>query len=172
MTNKKGFTLIELLIVIAIIGILATLAVVAFTGAQQRSRDSKRVADIRAVVSAFASASQDGMVVCNNSCAAGSALAANTVYTVSNLKICTTCAGGTDNSATYINLVTTKDPKSSGTACTWTGTVPNISCDYQIPAQVGITPTISSFTLGFYLEGAVQSLTAGGHTANAVGISQ
>ena len=44
---RKGFTLIELLIVIAIIGLLATLAIVSLTTAQQKARDTKRVADMK-----------------------------------------------------------------------------------------------------------------------------
>ncbi len=47
--QKKGFTLVELLIVIAIIGLLATLAIVSLTAAQQRARDTKRVADLKAI---------------------------------------------------------------------------------------------------------------------------
>ncbi len=45
--NKSGFTLIELLIVIAIIGLLATLAIVSLTGAQKKARDTKRIADAK-----------------------------------------------------------------------------------------------------------------------------
>lgn len=44
---KQGFTLIELLIVIAIIGLLATLAIVSLTTAQRKARDTKRVADVK-----------------------------------------------------------------------------------------------------------------------------
>lgn len=50
---SKGFTLVELLIVVAIIGLLATLAVISLTSAQQRSRDTKRVADVKSIQSAM-----------------------------------------------------------------------------------------------------------------------
>jgi len=44
---KKGFTLIELLIVITIVGVITTLTFVALNAVRGKSRDSKRVADIR-----------------------------------------------------------------------------------------------------------------------------
>src|SRR5689334_14325453 len=44
--NKKGFTLIELLIVIAIIGVLSAIGLVALNGAREKSRDSKRQSDL------------------------------------------------------------------------------------------------------------------------------
>lgn len=47
--NKKGFTIVELLIVIVVIGILATLVIVTFTGIQQKARNSERQTDINAV---------------------------------------------------------------------------------------------------------------------------
>lgn len=51
--NKKGFTLIELLVVIAIIGLLSTLSVVALGSAREKSRDSKRLSDIKQVQTAL-----------------------------------------------------------------------------------------------------------------------
>ena len=47
--NKKGFTIVELLIVIVVIGILATLVIVTFTGIQQKGRNTQRQTDIKAL---------------------------------------------------------------------------------------------------------------------------
>lgn len=58
-TNKPAFTLIELLVVIAIIGILAALGTVSFVDSQQKSRDSRRKADLEAVRKAMELAKQD-----------------------------------------------------------------------------------------------------------------
>lgn len=53
--KSKGFTIVELLIVIVVIGILATLVIVTFTGIQQKARDSKRKTDLGAVQAALES---------------------------------------------------------------------------------------------------------------------
>lgn len=49
--KQRGFTIVELLIVIVVIGILATLVIVTFTGIQQKGRNSQRQTDINAIQS-------------------------------------------------------------------------------------------------------------------------
>ncbi len=164
MQHKKGFTLIELLVVIGIIGLLATLAVVAFSSAQVRSRDAKRVADMKIVVSALASAYQDDptLMLCGVGCAAISA-----TTRVSDLTICTACPG-TDKTTNYTNLKNIKDPKYAGATALCTGAAGSINCDYATNAA----PSLTGFSLFFYTEGAASGLGAGAHTSNQNGILQ
>lgn len=47
--KNKGFTIVELLIVIVVIAILAAISIVAYTGIQQRARDSSRTAAVQQI---------------------------------------------------------------------------------------------------------------------------
>jgi prepilin-type N-terminal cleavage/methylation domain-containing protein len=50
---KKAFTLIELLVVIAVIALLSTLSVVALNSARAKSRDARRLSDIKQIQTAL-----------------------------------------------------------------------------------------------------------------------
>ncbi|MCC7357438.1 type II secretion system protein [Candidatus Uhrbacteria bacterium] len=166
MQKKQGFTLIELLVVIGIIGLLATLGVVAFGSAQQRARDAKRVADVRAITSAFGAAYNESStyVLCkDNSGACGLAAAAGD--DISKTRICAVCGSGSPITS-FINLNTVKDPSTPNSACDKDITNVNGTCNYSFATA----PTLSTYTVNFWTEGAVSGLAAGAHTANANGI--
>lgn len=49
MKKQSGFTLIELMVVMAIIAILATAGLSAYTGYIKKARDTTRIADLSAI---------------------------------------------------------------------------------------------------------------------------
>jgi len=61
MKKFKGFTLIELLVVIAIIGILSSIVMVSLGSSKIKSRDAKRVSDIKTLQLALATYYSDNL---------------------------------------------------------------------------------------------------------------
>lgn len=147
MKKAKGFTLIELLVVIAIIGLLSTLAVVALNNARQKSRDAKRVSDVKQVSTAL-----ELYFVDNN----GYPVVATPGITLGDAShICFGTGGFTTvalcGATTYMGIVPS-NPLPGGTGYTY------ISADG------------STYSITFTLEGPTGGLPLGLHTASPSGL--
>ncbi|MEW6610150.1 MAG: prepilin-type N-terminal cleavage/methylation domain-containing protein [Patescibacteria group bacterium] len=146
MRTRKGFTLIELLVVIAIIGLLATLAVVALNNARSKSRDSKRVSDIKQIQTALELYYSDQNKYATN--------VPNGVLGLTSLQCLGTGGLGTLNSAAcggaYMGLIPS-NPSPNGLPYTYTG-------------------ADNSYTITFNLESGTGGLGAGTHTATPSGV--
>ncbi|MEZ4180642.1 MAG: type II secretion system protein [Candidatus Doudnabacteria bacterium] len=140
--NQKGFTLIELLVVIAIIGLLASVVLLALNSARSKSRDAKRVADIRQVVS--------GLELFYNEY--------NGYPTFSSGIVSSGFLGSFPTAPTPIDGSCATDTTASNAYAYAT-------------AGTATSGLWSSYTLGFCLGAATGSLSAGGHIASPAGIN-
>jgi prepilin-type N-terminal cleavage/methylation domain-containing protein len=145
--NKKGFTLIELLVVIAIIGLLSTMAVVALNNARTKSRDAKRVSDIKQIQTALEMYFTDQ----NNYPAAGTSDDALALLQTSGF-FAALPTNPTPNGHAYKYAVCS----SNGATCGDDGDVAE--------------GNRASYTLTYELEGGVSPMTAGNHCATPGGI--
>ncbi len=145
MNNKKGFTLIELLVVIAIIGLLATLSVVALNNARQKSRDAKRVSDIKQIQTALELYYAD-----NNSYPDETSVVLG--------------------SSTADVLSQYNGWDSSGSGTTYMGQVPSNPSPNGCAYTYNSVSSGSSYTITFCLEGTTGGLSSGTRTATPDGI--
>lgn len=156
-TQLGGFTLIELLVVIAIIGLLSTLAVVSLNNARQKSRDAKRVSDIKQIQTALELFYAD-----KNGYPGGAAVVLGSAgfKTMSSTNIWSDTAAGT----TYMGQVPV-NPTPGGSNYSYTG---------KDSAGAGCAllaaPFCADYALTFTTEGAVGQLTAKMHVASPNGI--
>ena len=139
--NKKGFTLIELLVVIAIIGLLSTLSILALNTARARSRDARRVADVKQIQTALEMYYNDaGSYPANASVASGLRL-----------------FRGSD---TYLGAIPTPPSPSNDGSCT------TPAPHYTYAVGTGN----STYTITYCLGAAVNDIVAGWHTGTPAGI--
>jgi len=149
--NKKGFTLIELLVVIAIIGLLSTLAVVALNNARQKSRDARRVADIKQMQTAFELYYNDfgvyptapAALVCDGGAGAAGEVTGCCLSYTNNIAL--TCAG-----TVYMGSMPTD---------------PDTTRIYTM-----VDGGAQTYTLEYFLEGVTGGIPAGAHWASPIGI--
>ena len=168
--KKSGFTLIELLVVIAIIGFLAALTLVALANARIRSRDAKRVADVRQIISGLELYSAN----CNSYPIVGTALTLGPTYKLYNgtgVNCGTndgssavnggfgTTAGGT----TYIATIPAAPTPSDG-SCPTAGAGSTDANPYKY------TGTNTTYSLTFCIAGKTGGFNTGLHTATQAGI--
>jgi len=148
--NKKGFTLIEILVVIAIIGLLSTLAVVSLNNARSKSRDAKRVSDIKQVMTALELYYAD-----NNGYPSGTSIDIGS----SSAAVCL-ATGSTPGWQTAANC----------TGTVYMGNVPKNPLPNGYKYTYNAIGT-AAYTIAFELEGTTGDLAAGCYAGTQSGIS-
>lgn len=161
-SNQKGFTLIELLVVLLIIGLLATISVVALGTARAKGRDTRRLTDVKGIQNALELYFLD-----NNAYPAVSSatvLGTPDSGTTPTGRFDTTGFGVSTGTGTPVYMVKVPaNPTPNGAAYTYTSTD---------AAGTACTASCASYTLTFNLESGAGGYTSGAHTATPPDVIQ
>ncbi|MFH0815138.1 MAG: type II secretion system protein [Candidatus Falkowbacteria bacterium] len=134
--RQDGFTLVELLVVVAIIGLLSTMAVVSLNGIRERARDTKRISDIDAIQKSMELVKSEYGGYDKAGCVASEAISK--------------CTGG--NLETYLPTIKNiNDPLWTTTLCNTAPVCKNGSCNYAFEKF----PLAETYTIYFNLEKGV-----------------
>lgn len=130
----RGFTLVELLVVIAIIGLLTSIVSISLMSAKQKSRDSKRIGDLKTIQLALSLYYNDNLMYPKN------------IY-------CTATASGCGTTAPLLGLapnylpVVPKDPAGGSQDCTNSSALNNVATNASNGGCYHYTPYPSASTL-------------------------
>jgi len=168
-SKKLGFTLIELLVVIAIIGFLASLVLVALANARARSRDAKRIGDIKQLVSGL----ELYYTNCGSYPATAAAITLGSTYSLYNGTVAN--CGNNTGSATNGGIGTSPSGTSYIPQMPAAPIPPDGACTaannpYIYAVTNPTTGTVSSYSIAFCLGTVTGTLSAGPHTATHNGI--
>jgi len=132
---RKGFTLLELLISIGIIGVLVSIGVMAYSTAQRSSRDSRRIADMKAIQQGFEQYYSANSDVYPSSCDPTVDIKIKT-YLPSGIpndpKGSTIVYSSTCTSTTYCFCASLENTKQKNASVDCTGTAGNFFCVNQL----------------------------------------
>lgn len=142
--KDKGFTLIELLIVIAIIGLLASVVFATLASSRIKARDAKRAADVRQLLSGL-----ELYYLANNTYPIQAAPQTITNGIVTGIGLL---------SPTFVSNFTPAPTPNDGT------------CSAAQNSYVYTSASGSTYTITFCLGGATGNFAAGTHTAGPNGI--
>ena len=171
-SSSRGFTLIELLVVISIIGLLASVVLVAVNSSRQKARDAKRVGDMNQIAKAMELFFNSNFSYPTTP----TGVAAGAYGVLTSPTGGAVCANGTAGCINYLipNYVLmlpfapTPSDNAAGTAVCAGAYGGGIGNDYQFAGTGGVN-AMANYTITFCLGGTTGALGPGIHTLTNAG---